>query len=203
MTLSIGLTGGIGSGKTTVAKLFAAHGVPVIDMDEIAHAIVTPGQPALGEIVEYFGDDILQRDGQLDRKKLREMIFADAEKRQQLESILHPRIRENARQQLNQVETPYCIIVIPLLFETGQNDLIQRILLVDTTEELQIARTVQRDKNTHQQAEKIIQAQASRATKLTGADDIIENSAVESALQAQVENLHKKYLSLAFEQTQS
>lgn len=169
----------------------------MIDMDEIAHAIVKPGQAALGEIVACFGDSILQQNGLLDRKKLRQLIFADDEKRHQLESILHPRIRENARRQLSQATSPYCIIVIPLLFETGQNDLIQRILLVDTSRELQIQRTIQRDNVKRDDVEKIIQAQASRQIKLAGADDVIENLGNETALQAQVDALHKKYLDLA------
>ena len=197
MTLCIGLTGGIGSGKSMVANLFANHGVPIIDMDKIAHQIVEPGHAALDEIVRCFGDSVLQQNGQLDRKKLRGLVFDKQEKRQQLEAILHPRIRQQAQQQIQTIDTPYCLIVIPLLFETNQRDLIQRILVVDTLPELQIKRTMQRDQCSAEQVENILHSQVDRQTRLSQADDIIDNTNDETSLQLQVDKLHQKYLSLA------
>lgn len=197
MTLVIGLTGGIGSGKTTVANMFAENGVPLIDMDEIAHAIVEPGSEALQAVVDQFGQEVLQNDGSLDRKQLRQLVFRNSDKRQQLEAILHPRIRQQARQELDEITAPYCIMVIPLLFESKQNDLIQRVLLVDTTMELQIQRTMLRDKSPRSDVEKIIRSQASRETKLSGADDIILNVGDESELTSQVKRLHEQYLKMS------
>ncbi|MDH5179846.1 MAG: dephospho-CoA kinase [Gammaproteobacteria bacterium] len=197
MKLVIGLTGGIGSGKTTVANMFAAYGINIVDMDVIAHAIVEPGQPALQEIVSAFGAEVLGRDGSLNRQHLRKLVFADPAKRKQLEGILHPRIRAEARHQVDKATSPYCMMVIPLLFETGQNDLIQRILVVDTTPDLQLQRTMQRDNANREDVEKIIRVQVDRNARLAGADDIIENLGDEAALLAGVEALHQKYLSLA------
>ncbi|MDH5777926.1 MAG: dephospho-CoA kinase [Gammaproteobacteria bacterium] len=197
MTLCIGLTGGIGSGKSTVANMFIEKGVPVIDMDVIAHQLVEPGQPALEKIVALFGKSVLLDDGQLDRKTLRELIFAKPSARQQLEQILHPRIRQEVQQQIKAVESPYCIIAIPLLFETNQQDLVQRILVVDSSEEHQIERTVKRDLCNAEQVKSIIHNQIDRATRVSQADDIIDNTSDQAYLQEQVDKLHQTYLDIA------
>lgn len=143
--LKIGLTGGIGSGKSTVATLFSELGIPVIDMDVLAREVVMPGQPALQEIKKYFGDQICDKNDELDRRKLRDIIFSTPDKRTQLEAIIHPRIRQRVKTLVEELTTPYCIIVIPLLFETDRQDDIDRILVVDTRIEDQIQRTMQRD----------------------------------------------------------
>ena len=197
MTLCIGLTGGIGSGKSTVANMFIEKGVPVIDMDVIAHQLVEPGQPALEKIVALFGKSVLLDDGQLDRKTLRELIFAKPSARQQLEQILHPRIRQEVQQQIKAVESPYCIIAIPLLLETNQQDLVQRILVVDSSEEHQIERTVKRDLCNAEQVKSIIHNQIDRATRVSQADDIIDNTSDQAYLQEQVDKLHQTYLDIA------
>ncbi|MDH5409312.1 MAG: dephospho-CoA kinase [Gammaproteobacteria bacterium] len=197
MTLCIGLTGGIGSGKSTVANMFIEKGVPVIDMDVIAHQLVEPGQPALEKIVALFGKSVLLDDGQLDRKTLRELIFAKSSARHQLEQILHPRIRQEVQQQIKAVESPYCIIAIPLLLETNQQDLVQRILVVDSSEEHQIERTVKRDLCNAEQVKSIIHNQIDRATRVSQADDIIDNTSDQAYLQEQVDKLHQTYLDIA------
>ncbi|MDH5446357.1 MAG: dephospho-CoA kinase [Gammaproteobacteria bacterium] len=195
--LKIGLTGGIGSGKTTVANLFVNLGVPVIDMDVVAREVVMPGQPALEEIKKVFGDDICLPDGQLDRKTLRNIIFSDSQKRQQLEAIVHPAISTNVDQQLTGLTSPYCLIVIPLLFETSREKDVDRILVVDIPVEEQINRTMARDGVTHEDAMRIIQSQVDRETRLKQADDVINNTDDKSALSTQVKSLHQKYLQLS------
>ena len=198
--LKIGLTGGIGSGKSTVANLFSQHGTPIIDMDEIAREVVLPGKPAMQEIREYFGDDICDEKGILDRKKLRAIIFNDEDKRQHLENIVHPRIRQRVVEKLKPLNSPYCIIVIPLLFETGLQDTVDRILVVDVSVEEQITRTTQRDNLDEDYAMKIIASQVDRQTRLDNADDIIDNSGDITELESRIEKLHQKYLELAHSQ---
>jgi dephospho-CoA kinase len=195
--LKIGLTGGIGSGKTTISNLFAELGVPVIDMDIIARQLVMPGQAALQEIIATFGNGIRSKSGELDRNKLRKLIFADERKRKQLEAILHPRIRQTVDKRLSELTYPYCIIVIPLLFETGRQDTIDRILVIDTSVEDQIKRTMDRDDVDQEQVKRIISSQVDRQTRLNHADDIIHNTDDISSLSSQVSALHKKYLELA------
>ncbi len=195
--LKIGLTGGIGSGKTSVTNLFAELGVTIIDMDILAREVVLPGQPALRDIKKTFGEQICDKNDELNRKKLRDIIFAEPDKRQQLEAIIHPRIREQAQAVINKLNTPYCIIVIPLLFETGRQDTIDRILLVDTSIEAQIQRTMARDSISEDYVKNIIATQVDRQTRLKHADDIINNTGEISDLKAQIKHLHKHYLELS------
>ncbi len=195
--LIIALTGGIGSGKSTVAALFAQFGVPIIDTDIIARELVQKGQPALAEITQHFGAEILTADGELDRKKLRDIVFHDASKRMQLESILHPRILDTVKISITTHHAPYCILVIPLLVESKQHYPHDRVLLVDTTPALQRQRMHSRDQIADSLAQQILAAQASREQRLAIADDVINNIADPAALTAQVATLHEKYLKLA------
>lgn len=196
--LVIGLTGGIGSGKTTVSNMFSRLGVPIIDTDVIARQLVKTGRPALDEIATYFGEDILNEDASLNRAKLAEITFNDEASRKQLERILHPRIRQTVEQQLDQVHAPYAIIVIPLLIEsTGDYSYIDRILLVDCDRQTQINRVKQRDKRSLQQINQILEAQASDEQRQSAADDILENNADQATLWDKIETLHHKYLALA------
>lgn len=195
----VGLTGGIGSGKTTVSNRFAQqHGTPVVDMDLLAREVVEPGQPALAEIVAHFGPDCLDDAGQLQRARLRERVFADADGRQRLEAILHPRIRRLARERIAALTTtPYCLLVIPLLAETGKMELINRVLVVDAPEAEQIRRVMVRDHVDETQARRILAAQASRAERLALADDILENAGDWEQLDRQIAVLHQRYRVLA------
>lgn len=195
--LRIGLTGGIASGKSTVADFFAALGVPVIDTDVIAREIVKPGEPALDEIRFAFGDDVINADGSLDRTQLRKIVFADDALRARLESILHPRIRDVALQQASLAAGPYVIIVVPLLFESPMKDAMNRILVVDCDEETQLQRLTTRDQESEEQARRIIAAQASRAERLSIADDVITNENNLADTRSAVRSLHEYYLSLA------
>jgi dephospho-CoA kinase len=192
----IGLTGGVGSGKTTVANLFAEYGAPVIDADQIARELVEPGQPALQRITQVFGGEILNGDGALDRKKLRDLIFRDSVKRKQLEDILHPLIRKSMLDRLEPLDAPYAILVIPLLVDTGNWEMMDRILVVDTEEDLQIERVTRRDDVSREHAEAIIDNQVSRQERLAAADDVIENIGSLDDLKTQVRRLHEFYLNL-------
>lgn len=194
--LVIGLTGGIGSGKSTAAKLFAARGIAIVDTDHIAREVTAPGQPALDQIVKKFGEDILLPDHKLDRAKLRKIIFEDEEKRQWLEQLLHPLIRIKMYDQIQSSTSPYCITVIPLLLETKPDPIINRILVVDSKEEEQIERAQARDKLSRDEILAIIKTQVSRDKRLNAADDIIFNNAGLVELNEQVEKLHQFYLSL-------
>jgi len=195
--LRIGLTGGIGSGKSAAALLFSARGAPIIDTDEIARALVEPGQPAYDEIIKSFGGDILDGNRRIDRDKLRERVFDNAAERQRLEAILHPRIREVVRAKIADLDSPYCIVVVPLLIESGFDDLVDRVLVVDANENLQIQRTVTRSGLSEPEIRKIMSAQATRAQRLQRADDVIEDNADRKHLEKEVERLHHWYLSLA------
>jgi dephospho-CoA kinase len=195
--LRIGLTGGIASGKTTVAALFAELGVPVIDTDTIAREVVAPGRPALAEIVETFGTGVLAIDGQLDRGALRRLIFTDTARRRQLEAILHPRIRAETLARADACRGPYHIIVVPLLLETGFALLVDRVLVVDCPEPIQRARLAERDHESAEQIERMIGSQIARDARLQAADDVIDNAGSLTDTRRQVEALHRRYLDLA------
>jgi dephospho-CoA kinase len=195
--LVIGVTGGIGSGKSTVANLFSSLGAPVIDADELARQVVAPGQPAYEEILQHFGTSILSRSGELDRRRLRERIFSDPAKRARLEAIVHPRVYAQIKHLLDCLETPYAIVVVPLLIESGASELVDRVLVVDSPEELQIERTRDRDGTTRAAVKKILAAQLDRSARLSAADDVIENDASMEALTKVVFRLHRQYLSEA------
>lgn len=199
--LVVGLTGGIGSGKTTVSERFADYGVPVIDTDLIARELVEPGRPALAEIVAGFGPECLDGDGRLHRTHLRERVFADPAGRRRLEAILHPRIRALVRERVAALAVPYCLVVIPLLAETGMTDLIDRVLVVDAPEAEQIRRVMARDRIDADQARRILAAQASRDQRLALADEILENSGNLDQLDRQVAALHQHYSTLAAART--
>lgn len=195
--LRIGLTGGIGSGKSAVASLLTTRGVPVIDTDEIAHSLTEPGQPAFDEIIRVFGQDILDATRKIDRNKLRERVFENADDRLRLEAILHPHIRNVVREKLESLDAPYCVIVVPLLLESGFIDLVDRVLVVDISEGAQIQRTAARSGLTEAEIRKIMAAQVNRAQRLQRADDVIDNNGDRKHLEKEVERLHHWYLSLA------
>jgi dephospho-CoA kinase len=197
--LKIGLTGGIGSGKSTVCRLFAERAVPIIDADIIAHDIVKPGEPALTLLARTFGHEILNTDGSLDRHALRAQVFQDERKRRQLEGLLHPIIRKRMQEQLKRLDSPYVILAIPLLLEKGWQGEVDRILVVDTTEDLQLSRTMERDRMDAQAVRHIMQAQATRQQRMAAADDIIHNNGDYDKLERQIEALHRNYLKLAAE----
>jgi len=193
----VGLTGGIASGKTTVTDLFAELGVPVIDTDVIAREVVEPGKPALAAIRQQFGDSIISAGGQLDRNHLRELVFGDHKKRKQLEEILHPVIRKATLQAVSQVSDPYCIVVVPLLFETGFNELVNRVVTIDVPPDVQLKRLMARDNTDQTRAEKIIASQLSREARNKRADDHILNEGHSDLLHEQVRTLHEKFMRLA------
>lgn len=196
--LVVGLTGGIASGKSTAAAFFRAHGVPVIDADQVARDVVAPGTPGLVAVAEAFGPDILQADGALDRRRLREIVFADAAERRRLEAILHPRIRDEIRARLAQARGPYCILDVPLLIESpALRALAHRVLVIDVPVDLQVARLMRRDGMTAAQCEAMLAAQASRTRRLEGADDVVDNAGNMTTLQRQLESMHARYLDLA------
>jgi dephospho-CoA kinase len=196
-TLVVGLTGGIGSGKSTVANGFSALGVPVIDTDKLARELVEPGQPALDEIISTFGSEAISANGQLDRDYMRQLIFTDNSRKSQLEAILHPRIRQRVRALLADIRSPYCIVVIPLLLETGQTDLVDRILVVDSPEKEQLTRVAARDSLSDNAIKAIIRSQVDRNTRLAAADDIIVNDRGMSELTGHIRKLHRHYMDIA------
>ena len=199
--LRIGLTGGIGAGKSTVAKIFASLGVPVIDADRVAREVVEPGMPALAEVVAAFGPGVLGPDGRLDRAALRTRIFADDTARARLEAILLPRIRTRmevlAQAADAGTEMEYCLLVIPLLVEHSQRHVVDRVLVVDAPEPLQVERVCARDGVTPEAARAIIRTQAHRAARLAAADDVVRNTGAEARLRREVEALHHRYRRLA------
>jgi len=196
-TLVIGLTGGIGSGKTTVANGFEKLGVPLIDADLIARELVEPGRTALEEVRAVFGAECLTKEGRLDRAHIRQRIFSDDSLRQRLEAILHPVIRKRIKALTAEIKAAYCIVVIPLLLETGQNDLVDRILVVDAPEKEQLKRVAARDKLSHNAIIRIMQTQADRETRLAAADDIIVNNSDLETLTSHIRSLHRRYLELS------
>lgn len=195
--LRIGLTGGIASGKSTVARLFAALGVPVIDTDVIAREVVAPGTEGLAEIVAAFGAGMLKTDGSLDRRRLRKLVFADAQLRKTLEAITHPRIRSATLAAAATAGGPYQLLVVPLLLETGFARHVDRVLVVDCSEEQQLERLLARDGGDATEARRILDAQMTAAERCAGADDLIRNDADLAALERQVAVLHQHYLELA------
>ena len=196
-TFVVGLTGGIASGKTTVANLFAALGVPIIDTDLLAREVVAPGTALLGEIAGHFGQDLLAADGSLDRRALRERVFKDPGERLWLEQRTHPAIRALTDERVQAAKGPYCMVAIPLLVETGGKERFQRVLVVDCEPELQVARLVARDGITRAAAERMLAAQVPRAARLAVADDIIRNDGDIVSLRGQVEKLHREYIAAA------
>jgi dephospho-CoA kinase len=197
----VALTGGIASGKSTVADHFRALGVPVIDTDVIAREVVEPGQPALAAITAAFGPEVLDAEGRLDRRRMRAQIFADPDARRRLEAILHPAIRAEMERQSRAAGGAYQVLVIPLIAEGGRRDHVDRVLLVDVPEALQVERLMTRDGVSREQAQASLAAQASRAARLAMADDVVQNTARVDDLRAQVAALHENYLQLAATQS--
>lgn len=196
----IGLTGGIGSGKTAASDYFETLGVTVVDADIVAREVVEPGTPALASIAQHFGGDILEPSGRLDRASLRTIIFRDAQEKKWLEALLHPIIRTEITQQLSTATSAYSILVSPLLFETDQHCLVHRTLLIDLPVEQQIERASKRDGAEEAQIRAIIAQQMSRACKIEKADDIIVNDKDLDALHAEIRRIHQHYLELAHAQ---
>ena len=196
MVYRVGLTGGIASGKSAVGAAFERLGIPVIDTDQLAREVVLPGTDGLAAIVTRFGPSVLQADGSLDRRALRGLVFADAGARKDLEALLHPRIHALLAERVDQVETPYCVLAIPLLVEGGRIA-VDRVLVVDCPRETQLARLLARDGETLQGAEAILAAQATREARLARADDVIDNTGPLELLDTLVAGLHRRYLELA------
>lgn len=193
----VGLTGGIGSGKTAATDYLAGRGVTIVDADLASRRVVAPGQPALAAIIDRFGDAMLQADGTLNRRALREIVFSDATARRDLEAITHPAIGRELRRQIQASDTPYTVLVSPLLLEGAQKNLVHRILVIDAPAEVQVARTVARDEVPAEQVAAIMNAQMARAERLALADDVVENHGPLSLLHEQLERLHQTYLELA------
>jgi dephospho-CoA kinase len=192
----IGLTGGIGSGKSTVARAFETLGAAWVDADDVAREIVAPGESALLAIRAHFGDRVLNQDGTLNRAALREIVFNDPHQRQWLESVTHPTIRKRLLQHLERLNAqgaPYVLLVSPLLFESGQNALVSRSIVVDVPQHLQLSRTQQRDGVSESQVHAILAAQLSREQRLAKADDVIDNSGDHASMMNQVARLDKQY----------
>ncbi|MEO8224793.1 MAG: dephospho-CoA kinase [Gammaproteobacteria bacterium] len=198
--LRVGLTGGIASGKSTVASMFAALGVPVIDSDVIAREVVEPGTPGLAAVVAAFGPAVLLPDGTLDRRRLRTLAFETPERRRQLEAILHPRIREQMEAQCSASDGPYQLLVIPLLLESGLEKRVDRVLVVDCSESVQRARLTVRDGESAAGVDRLLAAQLERVTRLIRADDTLANDGSREDLQRGVRELHARYLQLAANQ---
>jgi dephospho-CoA kinase len=193
----IGLTGGIACGKSTVANLFAALGVPIIDTDLIAREVVAPGTPLLAQVPARFGPAVLAPDGSLDRRELRSRVFADPAERRWLEDLTHPAIRDLTDAHCEAAPGPYSIVAIPLLVETGGAARFDRVLVVDCEPELQLARLLARDGTTREEAQRMLAAQATREERLAVADDVIRNDADIASLRDQVEQLHRQYVTAA------
>lgn len=194
----VGLTGGIGSGKTTVANLFTEHGITVVDADIIARDVVAIGSPALSQISTHFGSKFIQANGQLNRVLLRKQIFSNEADKLWLNNLLHPLIRGELTNQINAAKSPYCLLVAPLLIENNLMTMVHRVLVIDVSEETQISRTTARDNNSAEQVRAIIASQANRKIKQKHADDLLNNdSASIEELKSAVTKLHQSYLTLA------
>ncbi len=201
--LTVGVTGGIGSGKSSAANRFRQLGVPVIDADLIARQIVEPGMPALQEIINAFGESVANDQGELDRSALRKIIFSDSNRKSQLEAILHPRIYNEILRLLSELSTPYAIVVIPLLAESKREYPLDRILVIDVPSDVQISRVTTRDNQSTEEVEQIISSQASRHSRLEIADDIIENVGSTDDLYERVDAMHLTYLEYARKSNQT
>ncbi|MGP7734700.1 dephospho-CoA kinase [Oceanimonas smirnovii] len=198
MTYVIGLTGGIGSGKSTVASLFAGLGADIIDADIIAREVVATGQPALAAIADHFGAEVITASGELDRRALRARVFDNPQEKEWLNALLHPVIRERMLAACAASTSPYCLLVVPLLVENQLTSLCHRVLVVDVSPDVQLTRTIKRDNSNEAQIRAIMAAQASREQRLAAADDIINNNSPDQAgLLKEVQRLHQYYLTLA------
>lgn len=195
--LIVGLTGGIASGKSAVSRCFEQLGVPVIDADAVAREVVEPGETALEAIVKKFGREVLEETGRLDRKTLRELVFARPELRRELEKLLHPEIRRRMQEKVAELNHDYVVLVIPLLLEVEQTDLVDRVLVVDAPESLQIARAVERDRSSEKEIRDIMSAQLPREERLARADDVIENRGSLRDLSERVGKLDRFYRTIA------
>jgi dephospho-CoA kinase len=193
----VGLTGGVACGKTTVADIFASLGAGVVDTDSIARDVVEPGSAALAEIAAEFGSEVIGDSGQLDRAAMRRLVFADAARRKTLERILHPRIRERTLAAIDTLQAPYALVVVPLLFETGFHELVDRSVVVDCPVETQLERLKHRDDVDERTAQGMLAAQLDRKARVARGDDVIDNGGDRAATRAQVEALHRRYLQLA------
>ncbi len=202
MVYTVAITGGIGSGKTTFANKFAQLGITVIDADIIARSVVEPQKPALKSIAQHFGPTILLPDGTLNRRELRERIFADPQEKAWLNALLHPLIHQATQDEIAGATSEYVLWVVPLLVENQLHKKADRVLVVDVPPETQIIRTMQRDNVSRKHAEQIIAAQASRESRLAIADDVIDNSGRSDAVDAEVKRLHQRYLQLAAQAVQ-
>ncbi|MGB7543327.1 MAG: dephospho-CoA kinase [Burkholderiales bacterium] len=195
---TVGITGGIGSGKSAVAELFSGHGVAVIDTDAIAHELTRPGGAAIGPIRSAFGASVISPDGALDRTRMRKLAFTNPTAKKRLEAILHPLIKEQSARLAEHAVSPYVVLVVPLLVESGADrSRYQRVVVVDCPEALQVERVIQRSGLSEKEVRDIMAAQATRDERLARADDVIDNSGAREALAAQVERLHEKYITLA------
>lgn len=195
--LVVGLTGGIGSGKTAASEHFKSLGITIVDADEVSRQVVEPGTPALSQIAEHFGERVLNTDQSLDRRALREIVFNQPDEKKWLEQLLHPLIGMETFQQLQASESAYTIFVSPLLIEIGQDKMTQRILVVDASESEQVSRTIKRDDTDAESVKSIMQSQASRALRLEKANDVLLNDGSLENLKEKVEALHRIYLELA------
>ncbi|MGL6509920.1 dephospho-CoA kinase [Aeromonas hydrophila] len=197
----VAITGGIGSGKTTVANQFAELGIEVVDADVIAREVVEPGTPALAAIAAHFGSAVITPDGQLDRRRLRERVFTDPQAKGWLNALLHPLIRTEMQRQCAAARSPYCLLVVPLLVENRLTALANRVLVIDVDEATQLERTCRRDGVSREQAQAILAAQASRAERLAAADDVLDNqNGTPEAIKSRILALHETYLAFASQQ---
>jgi dephospho-CoA kinase len=193
----VGLTGGVACGKTAVADIFASLGAGVVDTDVIAREVVAPGTAALAEIAAEFGSEVIDDSGHLDRATMRRLVFADAALRTTLERILHPRIRERTLARIERLQAPYALVVVPLLFETGFHELVDRSVVVDCPLDTQLERLRGRDDVDEQTAQGMLAAQLDRRSRVSRGDDVIDNGGDLATTRAQVEELHRRYLQLA------
>ncbi|MDR9828461.1 dephospho-CoA kinase [Vibrio sp. FNV 38] len=203
MSYVVGITGGIASGKTTVADLFHEHfAIDIVDADIIARQVVEPKTQGLNAIIDKFGDAVLQNDGSLDRRKLRDIVFSQPEEKQWLNQTLHPLIRQKMKQQIEQANSNYVLLVVPLLVEGGLQSMTDSVLVVDVDEKTQLERTMKRDKVSREQALNIVNSQANRQERLAIADDIIKNNDHTDNLLPQIEQLHAKFVALSTSRSQ-
>lgn len=204
MPYCIGLTGGIGCGKSSAAEIFRSLGAGIVDTDDIAHALTKPAGAAITLIRAQFGDEYIDESGAMDRAKMRLLVFADPQSKKKLESILHPLIGRQARTMIERAAEPYLLLVVPLLFETGAyRDIVRRVLVVDCTEDQQVARTMQRSSLSEQAVRAIMANQISRAERIARADDVLHNDGNSSDLREQILPLHNRYLALSRQEPES